>query len=160
MPNLLLLSNNQNFANDLTTQFNLYLPEFNVYIDDDKQTFFDLILLDEMVEKIEEYSLRPIPIFLLGKNGVEYEDINVEIISKPLILSSLLDRIKSGIHIFENSQEGYLRFNNYELRPQAKEILNNRNSEITKLTEKEVSILKYLYKSGAKIVSKNYKRGS
>ena len=29
------------------------------------------------------------------------------------------------------------------------------NSEITKLTEKEVSILKYLYKSGAKIVSKN-----
>ena len=35
MPNLLLLSNNQNFANDLTTQFNLYLPEFNVYIDDE-----------------------------------------------------------------------------------------------------------------------------
>ena len=57
--------------------------------------------------------------------------------------------------MIENSEEGYLRFNQYELRPLVKEILNERNNEITKLTEKEVSIIKYLYKAGNKIVSKN-----
>ena len=36
----------------------------------------------------------------------------------------------------------------------AKEILNLRNNELIKLTEKEVDILKYLYKSGDNIVSK------
>ena len=121
----------------------------------DEDNNFDLILLDELENKINDYSSRPVPIFLLGKNGVEYDITNAEVLSKPLSLSNLIDAIKSGINVFENSEEGYLRFNHYELRPLTKEILNERNNEITKLTEKEVSIIKYLYKSGAKIVSKN-----
>ncbi len=155
MPNLLFLSQNQFFAEDLVSQLNLYLPDFNIFREDDNSTFFDLILLDEMADKISCYSSHPIPIFLLGKNDIEYENIDAEIIVKPIVLSSLLDCLKSGIHMFENSEEGYLRFNQYELRPLLKEILNERNGEITKLTEKEVSIIKYLYKAGNKIISKN-----
>jgi len=155
MPNLLFISQNQFFAEDLVSQLNLYLPDFNIFREDDNSTFFDLILLDELSDKVSNYSSLPVPIFLLGKNGVEYENIDAEIIMKPLILTSLLDCLKSGIHMFENSEEGYLRFNQYELRPLVKEILNERNNEITKLTEKEVSIIKYLYKAGNKIVSKN-----
>lgn len=155
MPNLLFLSQNQNFAEDLTAQLNLYLPDFTVYREDDGQTFFDLILLDEMADKVADYSPRPIPIFLLAEHDEEYPDIDAEVIMKPIVLSSLLDCLKSGIHMFENSEEGYLHFNQYELRPLAKEILNERNGEVTKLTEKEVSIIKYLYKAGSKIISKN-----
>ena len=155
MPNLLFLSQNKNFADDLVAQLNLYLPDFNVFIEDDGQTFFDLVLIDEQVNSIINYSSRPVPVFLLGKSGEEYNDIDAEVIMKPIQLSALLDALKSGIHIFENSEDGYLRFNQYELRPLAKEILNERNGEITKLTEKEVSIIKYLYKSGSKTISKN-----
>ncbi len=155
MPNLLFLSSNQKFAEDLVSQFQLYLPDYTIFREDNGNTFFDLILLDELENKINDYSSRPVPIFLLGKNGVEYDITNAEVLSKPLSLSNLIDAIKSGINVFENSEEGYLRFNHYELRPLTKEILNERNNEITKLTEKEVSIIKYLYKSGAKIVSKN-----
>ena len=60
-----------------------------------------------------------------------------------------------GISRFDNTSDGYLYFNNFELRPANKEIINLRNNESTKLTEKEVSILKYLYKSRGRIVSKN-----
>lgn len=63
--------------------------------------------------------------------------------------------MQAGINRFENSSEGYLTFNRYELRPMSKEILNLRNAELIKLTEKEVSIIKYLYKSQDRIVSKN-----
>lgn len=63
--------------------------------------------------------------------------------------------MRIGINIFENSEDGKLEFNNYVLYPARKEILNCRNKEITKLTEKEVSILKYLYKNQNKIVGKN-----
>ena len=76
------------------------------------------------------------------------------VIAKPLNLSRLLDRIKAGIQLHENSQEGYLCFNNYELHPIAKEILNKRNKEVVKLTEKEVAVIKYLYKAKDKIVSR------
>ena len=155
MPNLLFLSQNSNFAEDLTAQLNLYLPDFTVFREDDRQTFFDLVLLDEMPDKVTDYLSRPIPIFLLAKHDEEYTDIGAEVIMKPLVLSSLLDSLKSGIHMFENSEEGYLRFNQYELRPLAKKILNERNGDVTKLTEKEVSIIKYLYKAGSKIISKN-----
>lgn len=47
-----------------------------------------------------------------------------------------------------------MNFNQYELRPSKKEILNLRNGEVIKLTEKEVAIIKYLYKAKDKIVSK------
>ena len=47
-----------------------------------------------------------------------------------------------------------MTFNNYELHPAAKEILNLRNNELIKLTEKEVAVIKYLYKAKDRIVSK------
>ena len=39
--------------------------------------------------------------------------------------------------------------------PVRKEILNLRNNETTKLTEKEVAIIKYLYKNKDKVIGKN-----
>ena len=66
-----------------------------------------------------------------------------------------MDELQSGINLYENSESGYLYFNDYVVKPVNKEIYNNRNNETVKLTEKEVSILKYLYKTRDRIVSKN-----
>lgn len=156
MPNLLFLSDNQSFAEDLSGQIKLYAPDFNIFYEDNGQNFYDLVLLDEKVETAKKYAGHPAPVFLLLPASNETAVSDVEVIAKPLSLSKLLDRLKSGIHLFENSEDGYLRFNDYELRPLGKEIYNFRNDEVIKLTEKEIAILKYLYKAGAdKIVSKN-----
>lgn len=155
MPNLLFLSDNQSFAEDLSGQIKLYAPDFNIFYEDNGQNFYDLVLLDEKVETAENTpDIRHRFFALPGSNETAVSD--VELIAKPLSLSKLLDRLKSGIHLFENSEDGYLQFNDYELRPLGKEIYNFRNDEVIKLTEKEIAILKYLYKAGAdKIVSKN-----
>lgn len=50
MPNLLFLSDNQSFAEDLSGQIKLYAPDFNIFYEDNGQNFYDLILLDEKVE--------------------------------------------------------------------------------------------------------------
>ncbi len=49
----------------------------------------------------------------------------------------------------------YICFNQYIVRPIKKDIINQRNNEVIKLTEKEVAIIKYLYKSQDHIVTKN-----
>ena len=67
----------------------------------------------------------------------------------------LLDTIRAANNKLDNSKEGFLVFNNYELRPNAREIKDLLTGEVTKLTEKEVYILKYLYKSSDRYVVKN-----
>ena len=49
----------------------------------------------------------------------------------------------------------YLSHFLYFCRPISKEIINLNNGKIIKLTEKEVAVIKYLYKTKDHIVSKN-----
>jgi len=53
---------------------------------------------------------------------------------------------------YGNSVDFY--FGNFELRQADKEIFNIKNKTSAKLTEREVSIIKYLYKSRGKTISK------
>ena len=135
MPNILLLSKNEHFAEDLKEQIELNLKGFSVCLTEEKNTLFDIIILDE---------------------GSKHEADKIPVLNlkKPLSLSCFLNELQSVINRFENSKEGFLEFNGYELRPSQKEILNKKNNTVTKITELEVSILKYLYKVGSKITSK------
>ena len=154
MPNILLLAPEGIFADDLQEQIKLYASEFNLFREDDGNVLFDLIIIDEnyaaLKDSLKKYAR--LPVFVLSAE--EDSRLPANVIAKPLNLSRLLDRIKAGIQLHENSQEGYLCFNNYELHPIAKEILNKRNKEVVKLTEKEVAVIKYLYKAKDKIVSR------
>ena len=58
MPNLLFLSDNEAFAEDLSGQIKLYAPDFNVIRTDEAGTFYDLVLLDEQEEAAERYAGR------------------------------------------------------------------------------------------------------
>lgn len=154
MSNILILSENEEFKTDLEDQIRHHAPELTVV--DDSQA--DIIVIDENMKLLENNAAKDnkAPVILLSGFGETLEGIGgSQVIEKPFLLSSFLDSIKASIHIFENSADGALEFNQYILYPIRKEIMNLRNNELIKLTEKEVSIIKYLYKNKDKIISKS-----
>lgn len=159
MPNILFLSNNDDFTNDIAGQIAFYAKDFVVFRQEDADVLFDIIILDEKPEQQKELrkSHPQTPIFIIQTETCDLnEESNLSLcVSKPLSLDGFLNKLRSSINLLESSADGYLYFNQYELHPVNKEILNTRNNEIIKLTEREVSIIKYLYKARDKIVSKN-----
>ena len=158
MPSILFLSDNEGFADDLCGQIQLYAPEFSVAKEEDENASYDIYILDEkreLLSRLREKHVKS-PIVLLEKNIeslTESGDL-VFLVEKPFRFNEFLNNLRSCINKFENSSDAYLTFNNYELHPATKEILNLRNNELIKLTEKEVAVIKYLYKAKDKIVSK------
>ena len=157
MPNILFLSDNALFTRDLINQIETELPDYKVFASDDGETIFDLALLDGKA-LLSEFRLahRKVPALILEPtDSEEYTADNLDkFIYKPLVLEILFNEIKSIINVFANSDEGILHFGNYELRPSAQEIIDLKNNQAIKLTEREVSIIRYLYKAKEHTVSK------
>lgn len=159
MPNILFLSDNENFAEDLSEQISLYANDFTVMHKDSENTMVDMIILDEKAAELSEIRKEHhrTPVILLQKSDDESIENTVlnSVVFKPFSLERLLNQIRARINILENSTEGYLNFNKYIVRPIKKNIYNQRNKEVIKLTEKEVAVIKYLYKCRDRIVTKN-----
>lgn len=154
MSNILLLSENKLLADDLAEQIKLAEPEFDIFGEDNKAVHFDIIIVDEDTAALKTALQQKVPVFFLTSEDEAGVAVN-HIFSKPFHLSALIDDLRGCINRFENSSDGFLRFNCYELRPISKEIINLNNGKIIKLTEKEVAVIKYLYKTKDHIVSKN-----
>lgn len=159
MPDVLFLSDNAGFADDLIGQINLYAPEYKVSQQEEAHHNYDIYILDEKKDLAVQLRQKhhKAPILQLEKNtgdSSESDELDM-VISKPFSLNEFLNKLRSCINMFENRSEGYLFFNDYELHPVAKEIVNLRNDETVKLTEKEVAVIKYLYKAKGHNVSKN-----
>ena len=150
MSNVLILSENETFKSDLSDQIKRHIPDFEVTEDNDSA---DIIVVDENADILKSIE-KNIPVIFLSFDDNSSVKAHT-IIQKPFVLSAFLDAVKSSINIFENSDEGNLEFNDYILYSSRKEIYNNRDKSTTKLTEREVSVIKYLYKNAGKIVSKN-----
>lgn len=155
MPILQIFSDNKVFAEDLVWQINRYAPEYTV---DNQASSPDIILIDENTALIQKFrNMYPqTPMLILTANAedncentsfIKYEN-------KPVILNDLINNLLSFINLAFNSHEGSLKFNQYCLYPLNKEIVNLRNNESVKLTEKEVAIIQYLYKIKERIVTK------
>ena len=158
MPNILLLSENISFAEDLKSQIELYIPEMAVSMEAIEELNYDIFIIDEDINIAKEIiqNKAKAPVFLLTADKTDMIDlVGITVIYKPFLLTAYLEDIKSCINIYENSEDGFLSFNKYILRQVTKDILNTSTNEEIKLTEKEVSIIKYLYKSANKIVTKN-----
>lgn len=155
MPNLLLISDNERFTEDLKEQLGLYSPQFAVC---DKSDVPDIILIDEKTEMLNSLHVKypHVPIFVfLPKGNEKPEKKNlIKYETKPVSLYTVINNINAAINLAANSNAGRLNFNKYELHPLNKEILNRRNNELIKLTEKEVAIIQYLYKIKGRIVTK------
>ena len=147
-----IISNNADFQNDLVLQMTKYVDGF--VWDNDKP---DVIVVDENTKKaLQLRQIHPsVPLILLtAENITEFAGAN-QIIHKPFSLWYLLDAVLSANNKQDNSKEGRLVFNSYELHPNTRIIIDLPSRNETKLTEKEVDILKYLYKYRNEFVSKN-----
>lgn len=158
MTNILFLSQDEILKNDLISQIEYHTSEFE-FIGETDTTAPDILLIDEDLEKLQEYhaqNLKAPTIFLTANpEGLENADNINHLIIKPFELGYFLDELRSCLNIYDNSEEGFITFNQYQLRPLNKDIVNLRNGEETKLTEKEVAVIKYLYKFQDCIVGKN-----
>ena len=72
---------------------------------------------------------------------------------KPFRFAVLLARIRAHLRSHEQSEDAVFQIGPYSFRPAGKVLLDPKDRKI-RLTEKETSILKYLYRAGAKAVSR------
>jgi DNA-binding response OmpR family regulator len=75
-------------------------------------------------------------------------------IAKPFKFAVLLARIRAQLRQHEQSEDAVFTIGQYSFKPAAKMLLEENGSKI-RLTEKETSILKFLYRSGEKVVSRD-----
>lgn len=74
-------------------------------------------------------------------------------VTKPFKFSVLLARIRAHLRVHENTEDAVFRIGPYEFRPGLKQMMDGGAVRI-RLTDKETSILKYLYRAGAKAVGR------
>ena len=74
-------------------------------------------------------------------------------VTKPFRFGVLLARIRAQLRSHEASEDAVFRIGPYTFRPSAKQLLDEKGAKI-RLTEKETSILKYLYRAGEKPVTR------
>ena len=74
-------------------------------------------------------------------------------VTKPFRFAVLLARIRTLLRQYETSEDAVFTIGPYSFRPSSKLLLNPKGSKI-RLTEKESSILRYLYRAGQRPVSR------
>lgn len=74
-------------------------------------------------------------------------------VTKPFRFAVLLARIRAHLRSHEQSEDAVFTIGPYEFRPAAKVLMDSKGKKV-RLTEKETNILKYLYRAGAKSVSR------
>ncbi len=75
-------------------------------------------------------------------------------VAKPFRFSVLLARIRAHLRSHEQSEDAIFKIGPYSFRPSAKILVDGQEKKI-RLTEKETSILKYLYRAGSKVVGRD-----
>ena len=75
-------------------------------------------------------------------------------VTKPFRFSVLLARVRAQLRQHEQSEDAVFTIGPYSFRPATKTLVNDAGSKI-RLTEKETSILKYLYRAGEKVVTRD-----
>ena len=74
-------------------------------------------------------------------------------ITKPFKFAVLLARIRAQLRQHEQSEDAVFTIGPYSFKPAAKLLLDDNGGKV-RLTEKETSILKFLYRAGEKVVSR------
>jgi DNA-binding response OmpR family regulator len=75
-------------------------------------------------------------------------------VTKPFKFAVLLARIRAQLRQHEQSEDAVFTIGAYSFKPAAKMLIDEKGGKI-RLTEKETSILKFLYRAGEKVVSRD-----
>jgi DNA-binding response OmpR family regulator len=76
-------------------------------------------------------------------------------VTKPFRLGVLLARLRAQLRQHEQSEDAVFAIGPYTFRPAAKLLVENGTNKKVRLTEKEAAILKYLYRSGERVVGRD-----
>tara|TARA_B100000029_G_scaffold501931_1_gene576311 strand:+ start:227 stop:916 length:690 start_codon:yes stop_codon:yes gene_type:complete len=128
----------------------------------------DAILLDTELKDIDAYELCgqmratgvAAPIIILSENQRDLDTIRGldaganDFIPKPIKIDVLLARLRAHIRQYEQSEHAVFKFARYSFRPGARVLIDNDTQKETRLTDKETEIIKFLYRSNGKVVSK------
>jgi DNA-binding response OmpR family regulator len=74
-------------------------------------------------------------------------------VTKPFKFAVLLARIRAQLRQHEQSEDAVFAIGAYTFKPASKLLLDEKGAKI-RLTEKETSILKFLYRAGEKVVTR------
>ncbi len=133
-----------------------------------KNEHFDLVLLDVDMPDMDGREACKVmrrngyagPIIMLTAEDSESATIlgldagANDYVTKPFRFAVLLARIRAHLRQFEQSEEAVFRIGPYTFKPAQKMLIAEDGRKI-RLTEKETAILKYLYRAGDKVVSRD-----
>jgi DNA-binding response OmpR family regulator len=172
---ILIVDDDQDLAQSLAEQLTLY-KEFDTTIAHNASQAFsaiksghvDLILLDvglpdmdgrEVCRILRKDNFKHPVIMLTAQESDSDTILGLEsgandYVTKPFRFAVLLARIRAQLRQHEHSEEAVFTIGEYTFRPAAKMLIDQKGSRI-RLTEKETSILKYLYRAAEKVVSRD-----
>lgn len=172
---ILLVDDDPDLREPLREQLSLH-DEFEVAaeangaggIDAAKSGRFDLIILDiglpdidgrEVCKRMRKNGYKA-PIIMLTGNDSDADEIlgldagANDYITKPFKFAVLLARIRAQLRQHEQSEDAVFTIGHYTFKPALK-LLVDQGGQKVRLTEKETSILKYLYRAGEKVVTRD-----
>lgn len=172
---LLLVDDDVDMRDSLAEQFSLH-EDFSITTADSamagisavKDDHFDLVILDvglpdmdgrEACKLLRKNGFKSPVLMLTGHDSDSDTILGLEsgandYITKPFRFAVLLARIRAQLRQHEQSEDAVFTIGPYSFRPSAKLLLTEDEKKI-RLTEKETSILKYLYRSGETPVSRD-----
>ncbi len=174
--NLLLVDDDDALIEMLIEQLQLH-EEFQVTVANSaakglelaKQDYYEVILLDVGLPDMDGRDACK----LMRKNGVRSPIIMLtgadtdadtilgldaganDYVTKPFRLGVLLARIRAHIRQHERSDDAMFVIGPYSFQPGAKMLVHNDTGKKVRLTDKEGAILKYLYRTGDRVVSRD-----
>ena len=134
-----------------------------------KSDYFDVIILDVGLPDIDGREVCR----LMRRNGVKSPIIMLtsadtdsdtilgldaganDYVTKPFRLGVLLARLRAHIRQHERSDDAIFTIGPYTFQPGAKLLVDNETNKKVRLTDKETAILKYLYRSGDRVVGRD-----
>jgi DNA-binding response OmpR family regulator len=133
-----------------------------------REGHIDLIIMDvglpdmdgrEAVKLLRKSGVRAPIIMLTGHDTDSDAILGLEAgandyVIKPFRFAVLLARIRAHLRQHEQSEDATFSIGRYMFRPAAKMLLDGIGGKI-RLTEKETAILKYLYRAGDRIVTRD-----
>ena len=132
-----------------------------------KELNFDIMLMDvglpdidgrELCRLIRRQGLKAPIIMLTARDGEADTILGLDAsvndyITKPFKISILLARLRAHLRQHEQSDDAVFTIGPYQFRPSAKVLIAGDSRKI-RLTEKETAILKYLYRAGNQIITR------
>ena len=172
---ILIVDDDTDLSEALIDQLSLY-DEFELLhaasatagIQAARESLVDLIIMDvglpdmdgrEAVKLLRKGGVRAPIIMLTGQDTDSDAILGLEAgandyVIKPFRFAVLLARIRAHLRQHEQSEDATFAIGPYTFRPAAKMLLDATGGKI-RLTEKETAILKYLYRAGDRIVTRD-----